>query len=61
MDVPIRWVLTFYHKCQWSQVKRLSVGNRPNGLSEVCEKVKLQELQYETKQSMVGERRWGEE
>ncbi len=59
LDVPIRWVFTFYLKYQWSQAKCLSLGNRPNGLSEVGEKVKLQELQYETKWSVVGERGWG--
>jgi hypothetical protein len=26
LDVQVRWAFTFYHKCQWSQAKRLSLG-----------------------------------
>ncbi len=34
---------------------------RPSGLSRVGEEVKLHELQYETKWSMLGGKGWGEE
>jgi len=38
-----------------------ALGSRPSGQSGVGEEVKLHELQYETKWSVLGERGWGEE
>ncbi len=53
MCTPYRCLKTFNQKCQWSQTEFLSLGSMASGLSGVGGEVKLRDLQYEAKWSVL--------